>query len=216
MQSAASPVERDDDTGALTALDDVAGMLLARLHPIRYSVASTGQQREEAFRLRYRAVVRRGWAEPHEMPDGLERDADDGRAVLIGGWDGADAVATARLIFPHPDHRLPVESTFDIAVEPIGRVVNVDRITVDRPSSDAGSRLLLGLLACCWLEIRQRGYHIWAGIDSPGAIRLYRRLGFETTVLGPARTYWGEQRFPVRFDPTSGVPDRHKLIATKA
>jgi hypothetical protein len=198
----------------LVALDDIAGMLLAKLLPIQYAIASTEQQREATFRLRYRAVIDRGWARPEDLPDGIERDADDDRAVMVCGWSETKPIAAARLIFPDPAHRLPVESTFDITIEPAGQVVNVDRITVDREYSDAGSRLLLGLLASCWLEIRKRGFHIWAGTDSPGAIRLYRRLGFETTVLGPSRSYWGEERFPVRFDPGSGVPNRHKLIGT--
>jgi hypothetical protein len=212
MQRTAATMEPDQASGDLSALDDIAARLLARVAPIRYAVASTERQRLDAFLLRYRAVMDRGWAPPEELPDGLERDADDERAVLIGAWDGAIPVATARLIFPDPAHPLPVESAFDVTVEPVGRVVSVDRITVDRSSRDAGSRLLLGLFASCWLEIRKRGYHIWAGTQSAGATRLYHRLGFEVTVLGPPRVYWGEERFPVRFDPISGIPDRQKLL----
>ncbi len=212
MPRAISPADQDHASDGLMALDDIATSLVARVLPIRCAVALTEQERHDTFRLRYRAVVDRGWARPDDLPDGFERDADDERAVLVGAWQGTNLVATARMIFPVPAHRLPVESTFDITVEPVGRVVNVDRITVDRPFSDTGSRLLLGLLACCWLEMRKRGFHIWAGTDSPGAIRLYRRLGFATTVLGPPRTYWGEERFPVRFDPTSGIPNRGRLL----
>jgi hypothetical protein len=36
-------------------------------------------------------------------------------------------------------------------------------------------------------------------------IRLYRRMGIEVTPLGPLGPYWGEQRFPVRFDMAASV-----------
>jgi len=198
--------------GGLARLERIATALLARRNSIRYDVTRTMDEREEVFRLRYRAVIERGWATPQDLPNGLERDADDERAVLIGAWNGADAVAAARMIFPEPGQRLPVESLFDLVVEPAGHVVHVDRITVARSAGDRASRLLIGLIARCWLEMRARGYHVWAGIDSPGSLRLYRRLGFEMTVLGPPRRYWSEERFPVRFDPTDGVRHLRKLL----
>jgi hypothetical protein len=43
------------------------------------------------------------------------------------------------------------------------------------------------------------------GIESAGMIRLYRRLGFEATIIGPAQRYWDEERYPVRFDPVDAV-----------
>jgi N-acyl-L-homoserine lactone synthetase len=98
---------------------------------------------------------------------------------------------------------LPVESIFGIEVEPRGRVVHVDRIAVDRSRRHRESRVLLGLLMQCWLEMRRRGYHVWAGIESAGMVRLLRRLGFEMTILGPPRHYWGEDRVPIRFDPVA-------------
>jgi N-acyl-L-homoserine lactone synthetase len=187
----------------LTNLDSVADAIVARLAPLRYAIAASEAQREDVFRLRYRAVIDRGWACSDDLPDGMERDDDDNRAVLIGAWVGTKPVAAARMIFPAPSQPLPVEVTFGIDIEPRGQVVQVDRITVDRAYRSRNSRLLLGLIARCWLEMRQRGFHVWAGTDSPGMLRLYRRLGFDMTVLGPARRYWGEDRFPVRFDPAT-------------
>jgi hypothetical protein len=188
-------------------LDALAESYLARLAPIRFATALSEADRNDVFHLRYRAVIARGWARPCDFPDSLERDADDDRSVLIGGWDGPTPVAAARMIFPVVGERLPIETIFDIDVEPRGRVVHVDRITVDRSHSDHASRFLLGLIARCWLEMRSSGFHIWAGIDSPGMLRLYRRLGFEMTILGPARRYWDEDRFPVRFDPVAVAED---------
>jgi hypothetical protein len=186
-------------------LDHLARLAIARVAPVRYGVAGSDSAREAVYRLRHRAVVERGWATPDDLCGGLERDEDDERAVLIGGWDGDELVAAARLIFPAPARRLPVEAVYDLVVEPRGQVVHVDRVTVARERSDSGSRVLLGLIGRCWLEMREHGFHVCAGIDSAGTIRLYRRLGFAVTVLGPARRYWDEERYPVRFDPTAEV-----------
>jgi len=196
------PVDRGDRAAQL---DQLARLAIARVAPVRYEVARSAAAREAVYRLRHRAVVERGWAAPDDLSDGLERDGDDERAVLIGGWDGEDLVAAARMIFPAPARRLPVEAIYDLVVEPDGQVVHVDRVTVARVHSDPGSRVLLGLIGRCWLEMRERGYHVWAGIDSAGTIRLYRRLGFGVTILGPAQRYWDEDRYPVRFDPTAAV-----------
>ncbi|HEY7036857.1 MAG TPA: hypothetical protein VH482_36350 [Thermomicrobiales bacterium] len=189
----------------LAQLDELARLAIARVAPVRYGVAGSTAAREAVFRLRHRAVVERGWAAPDDLPDGLERDADDERAVLIGGWRGEELVAAARLIFPVPGRRLPVEAVFDLVVEPCGQIVHVDRVTVARAHSDPGSRVLLGLIGRCWLEMRERGFRLGAGIESPGVIRLFRLVGLDVTVLGPARRYWDEDRYPIRFDPTTAM-----------
>jgi hypothetical protein len=207
--------ESDVTEDSLARLDAIAASLLSALAPVRYAIATSESERDDVFRLRYRAVIDRGWLQPEDLPDGVERETDDDRAVLVGAWEGTAPVAAARMIFPTNGERLPVETAFDIDVLPRGKVVHVDRMTVDRGSRDRGSRLLLGLIACCWLAMRERGYHIWAGIDSPGMLRLYRRLGFEMTVLGPARHYWGEERFPVRFDPATIAPALIKQLGDR-
>jgi hypothetical protein len=190
----------------LVRLDAIAGSFLAALAPIRYAVASSDSECEQVFRLRFRAVIDRGWLKPEDLPGGIERETDDDRAVLVGAWDGTTPVAAARLIFPVDGQRLPVETAFGLDLTPYDMAVQVDRMTVDRAFRDRGSRLLLGLIARCWLEIRARGFHIWTGIDSPGMFRLYRKLGFEATILGPSRTYWGEDRFPILCDPVAAAP----------
>ena len=40
-----------------------------------------------------------------------------------------------------------------------------------------------------------------AGLNSPAMLRLYRWLGFEHEILGPAQRSWTEDRYPVRFTP---------------
>jgi len=185
----------------LGAVDALAASLVERARPLRLDVAREQAEREQLFRLRCRAVVERRWAAPDAFPDGLEREPVDERAVHVGAWRGGEAVAAARLIFPEPGRRLPVEELFELELEPAGAVVQVDRVTVARAESDRSHRLLATLMARCWLELRAAGFALGVGIDSPAMLRLYRRLGFTTSVLAPPRAYWGEERVPVLFDP---------------
>lgn len=189
----------------LTPLDEVASLLVARAAPVQFRVAATAAERKEVFHLRYRAVVDRGWATPEAFPDAEERDAYDDQAVHIGGWGESGLVAAARLLFPDSDRRFPVEEYFGTTIEPRGSVVHVDRITIARGADEGDSKLLLALIARCWQKMRFRGFHQWAGIASPSMVRLYRRLGFDVTTLGPAKLYWGQERFPLFFDPACDV-----------
>jgi N-acyl-L-homoserine lactone synthetase len=203
MDDGAASTGAANGVHGLERFDELARRILARTAPVRYRTATSAAERAAIFRLRYQAVIDRGWARPDDLPDGLERDEDDDRALLVGGWDGKTLVAAARLIFPASGIRLPVERVFGVEVAPRDRVAHVDRITVARARSDAGSRLLVGLIAATWLEMRAHGAHVWVGIDSPGTLRLYRRIGFAMTILGPPRRYWDEDRYPVRFDPAT-------------
>jgi hypothetical protein len=191
---------------AASRLDALAESYRVGLAPIRFAVAATAADRDAVYRLRCRAVIDRGWGRPDDFPDGRERDGDDDRAVFVAAWEGSRIVGAARIIYPTAGERLPVEALYGINVEPQGCVVQVDRVTVDRSLRDRRSRVLLGLVTSCWLEMRQHGFHVWAGIVSQGMFRLYRGLGFEATILAPPRRFWGEGRLPVRFDPV-GVAD---------
>lgn len=191
----------------LDHLDAIAGRLLATMAPLRFAVAATDADRRATFRLRYEAVLRRGWADPAAFPDGLERDEYDDVAVHLGGWEGDKLVATGRIVFPSPGLRLPTEAAFDLVIEPVGTAANVDRMTIAASHSDVEHRLLLGLLGATWREVRLRGFHIWVGIHSPAMFRLYRRLGLTMEILGPPRLHWGEERYPVRFDGRTGAAE---------
>lgn len=192
---------------ALDALDAIAAQLLSAVAPVRFAVAASDAEREAIFRLRYEAIVRRGWADPAAFPNGMERDEYDDRAVLLGGWEGDRLVAAGRIVFPAPERRLPTEAAFDLTVEPVGAAANVDRMVVAADRSSAEHRLLLGLLGALWLETRKHGIHVWIGVHSRAMIRLYHRLEFEPEILGPPRRYWGEERYPVRFDGCSGAAE---------
>lgn len=188
----------------LARADALAGRLVARAAPVRFRAADTPAEREAIYRLRAETVLRRGWAPRDAFPDGVERDVFDDRAELIGGWDGDRLAATARLVYPTPGALLPTETAFDVAVEPAGEVVNLDRMAVAPAHSDADHRMMGALAFACWLAIRHHGYHRFVGVITPGVERLYRRAGWRVTPLGPPRRYWGEDRTPCLFDGAVG------------
>lgn len=182
-------------------VDAVASQFLRRIVPLKFDLAQTDAEREAVYRLRYDAVIERGWGKPDDFPGRLEHDKHDVAAIHIAGWDGDKLIATARLVFPSLDYRLPTEEAFDLEIEPRGQVVDLGRFVVARSHSDMEHRVLAALLARCWLEMRARGFvHAFAAFASPAMIRVYRFMGFEVTPLGPARQYWGEERLPIRFN----------------
>src|SRR5438034_4927126 len=108
-------------------LEDVCKLLIAHGEPIRFEVAKSPDELEAVYRLRYREVIERGWAEPNDFPDGLEQDIYDERAIQIAGWHGEALAATIRVVMPNPNHLLPTESAFDLRMEPRGKIVDVGR-----------------------------------------------------------------------------------------
>jgi Acetyltransferase (GNAT) domain len=194
-----------DPEGLLRLADALAAQLEARAEPVRFRVASSSVEVEAIHRLRFQTVVASGWAAARDFPDGLERDAFDDRAVHIGGWDDEVLAASARLVFPAPGLRLPTEEVFDVSVLPAGRVVDVGRGIVAPPYRQGGHRVLTGLLARCWLELRSRGLSQMCGDAAGWLLEVYRGMGFEVEVLGPARLHWGEERLPIRIDGVASV-----------
>ena len=183
----------------LALLDRIAGRVVERAAPVRFAVAAGARGREAAYRLRYAVVVAEGWARPADLPDGLERDEDDDRAIQIIGWVEGRAVATTRVVLPG-EAPLPTERAFAIAVEPAGGVVDVGRFAVDRSHAGSGHRTFAGLLGFAWLEARRHGYRRMCGAFTPAMIELFRRMGFQVRTLGPAASYWGEERHPILVD----------------
>ena len=62
-----------------------------------------------------------------------------------------------------------------------------------------------------WLEWRSRGFHIAAGALTEEVTRIYRDVGLEVEILGPARDHWGDRRQAARFD-ASAAADRLRTI----
>ncbi len=183
-------------------LDELARAILVGAEPLRFAIATRRAEVEAAYRLRYVHAAGAGWIQPDDYPDGLERDAYDGHAMPIVAWDADRPVGTCRIV-PSLRCLLPVEHEFKLRVQPAGEAVEWGRLVVtDDHRGDRGYTVLTGLLARAWLDTRRLGFHVVAGVASRSIIRLYRQLGFDVLVLGPAKDYWGEARLPIRLSTT--------------
>jgi N-acyl-L-homoserine lactone synthetase len=198
---------RATEATGLRALDALSERLLAAAPSLRVAVAAADAERQAAYRLRHAQVMHAGWVDPADLPDGLEVDAYDADALQICAWDGEALVGTVRLVFPDAGRPLPVETDFDIRVEPRGHVVEAGRLVI-APTyrGDPAHRAWGALFACAWLSMRARGYSVLAGAAAPRTIKQLRALGLPFEILGPARRHWGEERHPVRLDPAGGNP----------
>lgn len=166
---------------------------------VQFGVAQDDAELEAVFRLRYETVIEKGWGRPEDFPDGLERDIYDERAIHIVGHtaDGV-LVATGRVVLPASGLRLPTEDFFDLEIEPRQQVVDTGRGIVTH--SHQRHLVFLGLMSQSWVEMRARGFHEICGSMTKSMLRLYRLMDIPWTVLGDARLYWGEERFPCKFD----------------
>jgi predicted GNAT family N-acyltransferase len=181
----------------LEGLDALARMLIAQAAPVRFDVASKVEEQRQIFALRYETVVEEGWVPSTTYPDGLERDAFDDAALHIAGWQEGELVASARLIFPEADRRLPTELEFELTVQPEGAVVDIGRAIVGKAYRSSDHTLFGALLSRCWLEIRQRSYENLCGTASGWRLERYRQFGLPLRIIGPSRHYWGDERYPV-------------------
>jgi N-acyl-L-homoserine lactone synthetase len=165
--------------------------LVAGAAPIRFAVAVSDIELEAVFQLRYQVVMEKGWADGRDLRGTVERDRFDECAVHIAGWDDTAIAATARLVFPAPGERLPTEEEFDLVVEPAGSVVDVGRGIVAPAYRDPRHHMFVALLAACWLQVWDRGFHLMCGDAAPSLLQGYRDMGFDVTLIGPARRHWG-------------------------
>jgi hypothetical protein len=206
-ESAASQtVPTQPSEPALALADGLASRIAGGAAPIQFSVAQSNSEKEAVYRLRYQVVIERGWAQPEDFPDGLERDSSDENAIHIAGWDGKVLAATCRLVLPDAQSRLPTEQAFDIKVEPAGQVADMGRQIVGRDYSTLRHLVFAAMLAKTWLEMRKHGFALVCGDFSPAVTRLYRMIGFDVQQIGPSRNFWGEERFPILVDVAGSVP----------
>jgi len=187
----------------LAELDRVAVDWVARALPLRLVVASTSEERDAVYRLRYQHVTRAGWAKPEELPDGKEHDRFDIGATHVVAWDGHTAVGTCRIVYPDADRALPPEEAFGLVIEPRGKAPTIDRLLVE--TSHRGGHATAALMARAWQELRRRGFELVSGIATREMIRLHRLMGFDVEVLGGPRLYWGEQRYAVLGAPSADL-----------
>jgi N-acyl-L-homoserine lactone synthetase len=186
---------------AFARVDALAQKAVAWVAPIRFAIAQTTAEREAVYRLRYQAVVEHRWLTPTDLPDGLEFDDYDARAVHIVAWDNKALAATSRLVFPATGLKLPTEVAYGLEIEPRGKVVDAGRFVIARAYSNIEHRLLAALLSRTWLQVRAQGYsYVCAAFASSTMVRLYWKMGVLAAPLAPPRVYWSEERYPVRFD----------------
>jgi hypothetical protein len=198
---------RDSSSPGLAALDRLSEQLLAAAPELTVTVAETDAERQAAYRLRYEQVVAHDWADREQLPEGLEYDAFDADSLQVCAWHGDSLVGTLRLVLPVPGRALPVEVDFELAIEPVGEVVEAGRLVIS-PSyrGDPAHRAWGALFACGWLSMRTRGFSVLAGAAAPRTVKQLRALGLPFEILGPARPHWGEDRHPVRLDPAQSEP----------
>jgi N-acyl-L-homoserine lactone synthetase len=179
--------------------------------PYRLAVARDEAEREAVYRLRYSTVLEMGWAEPEDFPDAMERTDDDDDAIHVIAWDGEELVGSARVVLPGEGRDLPLEREFGLRVE--AEYVEVGRtVIVPRLRGATGHALVVALFAGCWREMRRLGYTELVSAVPPRLIELYRSLGFTLIELGEARTHWGEERLPVRFDVLGSAPELRRTL----
>lgn len=180
--------------------DALAREILDELAPLRFQEATGEGERVECFRLRYRAVREKAMADPERYPGEAERDDFDEDAVQILGWDGEKPIATCRMLTPGPGRVLPIQKAFGIQLPAASGIAEWGRLVVDPEYRGDGHSVLLGLAAQGWLSMRALGYTSVVAATSGRLVALFEALGFRITLLGPAREYWREERFPILCD----------------
>jgi len=176
-------------------LDALVTRMLSRSR-FDYRVAADDSECETAYRLRAAAVLDQGWCIESDLPGGMERDDFDDRAIQVIGWDNDVAMSTGRVVLPPG---LPTEEACGIVVEPRGEVVDVGRMCVARSHQGLEHAALVGLMCRLYLVMRGHGFGVACGMMSAPARSLMGLLGLRLEILAPERTYWNEQRAPVRF-----------------
>jgi predicted GNAT family N-acyltransferase len=180
--------------------------ILDALAPLRFDEASDPSGLDACFRLRYRAVLEMRMAPDARFPDGLERDDLDDDAIHIVGRDGERIIATMRIVLPSAERPLPTEQAFDIRLHEGVRAVEWGRVVVDPDYRGDGHSVFMGLAARGWQATRSRGRSVVIGATPKRLLALFDALGFEVSLLGPPRTYWGEERWPILCDGGPAIP----------
>jgi N-acyl-L-homoserine lactone synthetase len=181
------------------ALDRLTEKVIANLAPLSFFAATTAADVDAVLRMRYECVIEMGWGKPDDFPDGRERDEYDEGATFVVCRDGEALAGSLRIVEPEPGRPLPVEREFGIRIDPPGEAVDAGRFLIaPEYRGRDGHPVLAGLFSRCWLEVRRLGYKRLVAAPS-GVVDFYRRLGLRITVLGPSKTYWGEERTPVEI-----------------
>lgn len=186
-------------------------------------IALNDSQRTEAHQLRYDVYCRdRGYENPAEFPDGLEKDEFDDNSVhaLVRHKSSNHAAGVVRLVFAdqlNPEKPLPIElhcgDTFDQSVLDQfefsrANIAEVSRFAVSsrfmagagikKPAEDDSSRyfphISLGLIAMLFVASAHHQVTHWYAVMEPSLSRLLSRSGIEFTPIGPIVDYHGKRQ----------------------
>lgn len=181
--------------------DDFTTRFIALNPSVHFATAQSAAERDAIYRARYAEVIQKSWTQPEDLPEGVERDEYDDQALQLVGWEDERMVIIGRLVLPSPARPLPTEAAYNLEIAPPQQVVETGRGILLQPHrSDAQHKLFLGLMGFAWQEMRARGYcHVGAAMTS-SMLRLYRMMGIHWQKLGEPREYWGETRYPCKYD----------------
>jgi N-acyl amino acid synthase of PEP-CTERM/exosortase system len=186
-------------------------------------IAVSDRQLIEAHRLRYVVYCEdRGYEDPAEFPEGLEKDEFDNNSVhaLVRHRSSSQVAGVVRLIFSdrsNPESSLPIElhcgDTFDRAVldqfefsRP--HIAEVSRFAVSSqfvsgagikkaPEDDSSQyfpHISLGLIAMLFVASAHSQITHWYAVMEPSLSRLLSRSGIEFTPIGPIFDYNGKRQ----------------------
>lgn len=168
---------------------------------IRFAPVQSLKDKEIVYKARYDEMIRRGWATPSDMPQGIERDMYDDEALHIAAWMDERMLMIGRLVFPSTERPLPTEAAYDLKIEPYQQVVDAGRgIRLEAVHKDIQHTLFLGLMSYAWQQVRAHGYNRVCFIAAAPILQLYETMGVYVDVLGESRLYAGERRYPCKYN----------------
>ena len=165
---------------------------------LRFGRAVSADQRREVFALRAAAVIEAGWAEPDDLPEGLEHDELDARAAQLVAVAGGRVVGTLRVAWDPGDVEAQLRAhAVDLPVE--GTMI-LGRLVVDRPWRPRSREVTVGLYGELVRLALEVGVRRGVSFVTESAIRWYRLGGIPLKVVGPPREVTGAPRSPAVFD----------------
>lgn len=175
------------------------------LQDFEYRKIAQGDSRyKEILALRYQVYCEeRGFENPEDCPDGLERDAFDDASIHFAAIHRSTGrvIGTVRLVL-REDRKLPGEQLFDLDKIAAGfsrdEVGEISRLALAkrnfqevRRNFRQGGEIVCGLFQCLAIECGQLGLtHLYA-VMGRGLSVLLTRNGIRFPRIGPERDYHG-------------------------
>ena len=185
-------------------------------------IAVNDRQRVEAHRLRYEIYCEdRGYENPAEFSDGLEKDEFDENSIhgLVRHKHSNQVAGVVRLVLSDPsnsENPLPIElhcgDTFDHSILDQfefsrSGIAEVSRFAVSSRFVGGGSKeisgddpsryfphISLGLIAMLFVGSLHHQITHWYAVMEPSLSRLLARSGIEFTPIGPVVDYHGRRQ----------------------